>query len=114
MALAHSIYEHPGTARTTALIRSRYCWPNLIKDLTDFVLSCGCRRRKRSASHRVAMLPSRFLRPGEVLEVDIQDMGVKSDAGNKVLLVAVDKASKFLFAFSLPTKRAIRVARKLL
>ena len=60
------------------------------------------------------MLPSRFLRPGEVLKVDIQDMGVKSDAGNKVLLVAADKASKFLFAFPLPTKEAIGVARKLL
>ena len=60
------------------------------------------------------MLPSRFLRPGEVLEFDMQDMGVKSDAGNKALLVAVDKASKFLFAFPLPTKVAIGVSRKLL
>ena len=60
------------------------------------------------------MLPSRFLRPREVLEVDIQDRGVKSDAGNKVLLVEVDKASKFLFALPLPKKEAIVVARKLL
>ena len=60
------------------------------------------------------MLPSRFLRPGEVLEVNVQDMGVKSDAGNNVLLVAVDKASKFLFAFPLPTKEAIGVSGKLL
>ena len=41
-------------------------------------------------------------------------MGVRSDAGNKVLLVVVDKASTFLFAFPLPTKEAIGVARKLL
>ena len=60
------------------------------------------------------MLLSRFLRPGEILEVDIQDMGVKSDAGNKVLLATVDKASKFLFAFPLAMKEAIGVARKLL
>ena len=92
MALAHSTYGRPGTARTTALISRRYCWPTLIRDVRDYVLSCGCRRRKRSASQRVAMLPARFLRPGEVLEVDIQDMGVKSDAGNKVVLVVVDKA----------------------
>ena len=49
------------------------------------------------------MLPARFLRPGEVLEVDSQVMGVKPDAGNKVLMVAVDKASQFLFALPLPT-----------
>ena len=41
-------------------------------------------------------------------------MGVKSDAGNKVLLVAVDKASKFLFALPLPTKKALEGAWKLL
>ena len=41
-------------------------------------------------------------------------MGVKSDAGNKVLLVAADKASIFLFASPLPTKEALGVARKLL
>ena len=114
IALAHSTYGHPGTAKTTSLISHRYCWPTLIKDVRDYALSCGCRRRKGSASQRLAMLPSRFLRPGEVLEVDIQDMGVKSDAGNKVLLVAFDKASKFLFAFPLPTKEAVGVARKLL
>ena len=60
------------------------------------------------------MLPSRFLRPRDVLEVDIQDMGVKSDAGNKVLLVVVNTGGKFLFAFRFPTKEAIGVARKLL
>ena len=114
IALAHRTYGRPGTARTTALTSGRYCWPTLIRDVRDYVFSCGCRCRKRSASQRVAMLPARFLRPGEELEVDIQDMGVKSDAGNKVLLVAVDKASKLLFAFPLPTKEPLGVARKLL
>ena len=114
MAVAHSTYGHPGTARTTALVSRWYCWPTLIRDVRGDVLSCGLRRRKRSGSQRVAMLLSRFLRPGEVLKVDIQDMAVKSDAGNKVLLVAVDKASKFSLAFQLPTKVALGVARKLL
>ena len=113
MARAHSTYGHLGMAKT-ALISRRYCWPTLIRDVRDYVLSCGCRRRKRSASQRVAILPAMFLRPGEILEVDIQDTGVKSDASNKVLLVAVDKASKFLFTFPLPTEEALGVARKLL
>ena len=33
MALAHSTYGHPGTARTTALISRRYCWPTLIRNV---------------------------------------------------------------------------------
>ena len=47
MALAYSIYGHPGTARTTALISRRYGWPTLIRDVTDYFLSCGWRRCKR-------------------------------------------------------------------
>ena len=52
----------------TAMISRRYCGLTLIRDVRDYVLSCACRRRKRSASQRVAILTARFLRPGEVLE----------------------------------------------
>ena len=91
LVLVHSTYGHPGTARTMTLVSLRYYWPTLTKDVRNSVLSCGCRRRKRSTSQRVARLPARFLRPGVMLEIDIQDMEIKSDASNKVLLVAVDK-----------------------
>ena len=60
------------------------------------------------------MMPARLLQPWEVLEMDIQDMKVTSDKGNRYLLVVVDRASKFLTAFPLPTKEAVGVSRKLL
>ena len=41
-------------------------------------------------------------------------MGARSEAGNKHLLVIVDRASKFLFAYPLPNKTANNVAKKLL
>ena len=46
--------------------------------------------------------------------MDIHNMGARSEAGNKYLLVAVDRASKFLFAYPLPNKTAENVAKKLL
>ena len=46
--------------------------------------------------------------------MDIHDMGARSEAGNKHLLVIVDRASKFLFAYPLPNKTAENVAKKLL
>ena len=60
------------------------------------------------------MPPARFLKPWEVLEIDIHDMGAKSGFGNKYLLVAVDRASKFLFTHPLPNKTTENVAKKLL
>ena len=44
----------------------------------------------------------------------IHDMGARSEAGNKHILVIVDRASKFLFAYPLPNKTVENVAKKLL
>ena len=46
--------------------------------------------------------------------MDIHDMGARSEAGNRYLIVIVDRASKLLFAYPLPTKSAEGVAKKLL
>ncbi|CAN0166915.1 unnamed protein product, partial [Ectocarpus fasciculatus] len=114
LALVHGTFGHPGVARTTLLIEKRYHWPTLKKDTREYVLSCRCRRRKRPWSTQLAMLPARFLQPWEVLEMDIQDMKVTSDGGNRYLLAVVDRGTKFLAAFPLPSKAAEGVSRKLL
>ena len=41
-------------------------------------------------------------------------MGTRSEAGNKYLLVVVDRASKLLFSYLLPNKTVENVAKKLL
>ena len=110
LALVHTTYGHPGVARTTELTQRKYHWTSLKGDIRNYVLSW----LKRSTSQRVAMLPARFLKTWEVLEIDIHDMGARSVAGNKYLLVIVDRASKFLFACPLANKTAKNVAKKLL
>ena len=114
LAFVHTTYGHPGVARTSELTQRKYHWTSLKSDVQNYVLSCGCRRLKRSTIQRVAMLPARFLKPWEVLEMDIHDMGARSKAGNLHLLVIVDRASKFLFAYPIPNKTAENVATKLL
>ena len=74
LALIHTIYGHPGVTWTTALVQRKYHSTSLISNVQDYVLSCGCRRIKISTSQRVAMLPDRFLKPWEVLEMDIYGM----------------------------------------
>ena len=60
------------------------------------------------------MIPARLLEPWEVLEMDTQDMKTTSGKGNRYLLVVVDRASKLLTVFPLPTKEATGVSRELL
>ena len=114
LALVHSTYGHPGVARTLLLTRAKYWWPSMARDVREYVLSCGCRRRKRAWSQRVAMMPARLLWPWEVLEMDLQGMKKVSSAGNRYLLVVVDRASRFLFAYPLGSKDSVGVVRKLL
>ena len=110
LALIHYLHGHSGVASTLALTRERCFWPTMVRD----VLSCGCRRRKRSNDQQLALLPARAVEPWEVLTVDLLRTGTTSLAGNEYILLAVDKASRFPFAFPIPTKRAEGAAQHLL
>ena len=84
LALVRTTYGHPGVARTTDLVQKNHHWTSLKSNVRDYVLSCACRRIKRFTTQRVAMLPAHFLKPREVLEMDIYHMGTRSEAGNKI------------------------------
>ena len=84
-------------------MQKKYRWALLKSDVEDYVLSYRCRRIKKSTSQRIAMLPALFLKPWEVLEMDIHGMGARSEAGNTCLLVVVGRSSKFMFAYALRT-----------
>lgn len=103
LALAHGPFGHPGIAGTTMIIADRCHWPMLKKDVRDYVLPCRCRMRKRPWSKQLHMSPAHFSRPWEILEMNILDMKMTSHKGNRYLLVVVDRATKFHFAFPLPT-----------
>ena len=114
LALTHHLLGHPGVASTLTLTRERFYWSTVVRDVREYVLSCGCRRRKRSNSQQLALLPSRTVEPWEVLKVDLLRIGTTSLAGNEYILLAVDKTSKLPFVFPIPTKRAEGVAQHLL
>ena len=101
LALVHCQHGHPGVGRTLSLLRDRFHWSGMCRDARDYVLSCGCQRRKRSRSQRIPMLPARYLEPWEVLGIDLQRILNTSEAGNEYLLWVIDKPSRFLFAYPL-------------
>ena len=87
LALVHSTYGHPGVAQTLLLVKGKYRWPTVAQDVRDYVLSCGCMRRKRARSLRVAMMPARLLWPWEIREMDLQDLKQVSSAENRYMVV---------------------------
>ena len=67
LALVHSTYGQPGVARTILLTRAKYWWQSLALDVREYVLSCGCRRRKRAWNQREALMSAQLLWRWEVL-----------------------------------------------
>ena len=68
-------------------------------------------RQKRSRSQKIATMPGRAVEPWETLEVDILFIETISRAGNKFILLVIDLASRFLFAFLLPSKGTKELGR---
>lgn len=47
-----SMYGNSGVACTTLLVKEKFSWSMLKRDVREYVLSCGCRRRKRANSRK--------------------------------------------------------------
>ena len=104
VVLVHTLQGHAGIGTALALIRDRFHWPENARDTRLHVSSCGCNRRKRSRSQKIVTMPGRAVEPWETLEVDIFSMETTSRAGNKYVLLVVDRTSRFPFVLSLPSK----------
>ena len=104
VALVHTFHGHAGVGAALALIRDRFHWPANARDTRLHDSSCGCNRQKRSRSQKIFTMPGRAVEPWETLEVDIFLMETTSWAGNKYVLLVVDRTSKSPFVFSLPSK----------
>uniref|UniRef100_A0A3P9HPM2 Gypsy retrotransposon integrase-like protein 1 n=1 Tax=Oryzias latipes TaxID=8090 RepID=A0A3P9HPM2_ORYLA len=95
---------HAGVHRTLALIRRRFFWPTLDKDVREYVRACStCARSKSSTS-----LPSGLLhplstpsRPWSHIALDFVT-GLTPSHNNTVILTVVDRFSKSVHFVPLP------------
>ncbi|XP_077359632.1 uncharacterized protein LOC144005381 [Festucalex cinctus] len=87
---------HPGINRTLALISQRFWWPDMRKDITDYVKACtACACGKSSHQPPVGLLrplpiPSR---PWSHISLDFIT-GLPRSRGNTVIMTVVDRFSK--------------------
>lgn len=105
---------HPGQTRTLSFIRNRLYWPNMKKDVINYVSSCNiCNQRKTSPHFRSAPLQEfpKLLEPFERTAMDIVGPFITSDDGNKYLLTFQDHFTKYPEAIPIPNQSAETVAR---
>ena len=102
LALFHDLPTagHFGRDKTLDAIRQRWEWPNLAKDVTDYVRSCAtCQMTKpwKTASQGVC-LPITAEYPWQIIGVDFLSGFPESPKGNTDCLVVIDKFTKWVCA----------------
>uniref|UniRef100_A0A3B3HKF8 Gypsy retrotransposon integrase-like protein 1 n=1 Tax=Oryzias latipes TaxID=8090 RepID=A0A3B3HKF8_ORYLA len=95
---------HGGVHRTLHLLRKRFFWPSMEKDIREYISACTtCAGSKTSSSASAGLLhplptPSR---PWSHLAMDFVT-GLPPSAGNTVILTVIDRFSKMAHLIPLP------------
>ena len=115
----HEDLHHPGVAKTlhTCKKKIKTRINRLAKIVKKCIKECSiCQRFKPLKQSKEQAAPMYNLKPsrtGEVIALDLLDLGQRTSRGNKVLLVGIDLYSKFGYAVPLRSKTSAAVAKAL-
>ncbi|GAB0092034.1 hypothetical protein DMENIID0001_069770 [Sergentomyia squamirostris] len=120
----HRLGGHFGQRKTIEQIRRYFKWPNLQRDISEYIMNC--RHCMESKNHRLPALPMKITetpqKPYEVMAIDIQgpfspshrSEHSQSDLSPYVYILSChDAFSKFLFLVPMTDQTAETVARAL-
>lgn len=97
---------HSGIQRTTARISANFYWPNLRKDVTNYIDACSiCQQVKSPTTCPQGLLQPLSL-PDQVWESISMDFitHLPSSGGKTVIWVVIDRLTKYGHFIALPTK----------
>ena len=108
----HDDLGHQGRDRTLSLLKSRFYWPGMDQNVSDFVKVCQrCLRSKRAAA-TATLVPIETTTPLEVVCIDFLSLE-KSKGGYENILVITDHFSRYAQAFPTRNQTAKTTARVL-
>lgn len=107
----HDEMGHLGIERTLDLVRSRFFWPYMARDIETKISTCDRCVRRKALSERVAPLVNiRTTRPLELICMDY--LSIEPDQSNtKDILVLTDHFTKFAVAIPTANQKAKTVAK---
>ncbi len=110
----HQDMGHLGVERTLDLIRERFYWPQMSKDVEHFVTRvCEClKKRKPNKQTRAPMIPIQTTYPFQLISIDFLHLE-KCKHGYEYILVVMDHFTRFAQAYATRNKAAKTVADKI-
>ena len=106
---------HPGVHRTLALIEENYYWPHMRDDVEAYVKTClVCQQDKTEQRVPAGLLEPLPIpeRPWESISMDFI-MGLPKSEGCNIIMVVVDRFSKYGIFIPAPAKCPAEVAAPL-
>jgi len=107
--------DHHGMNKTYEAIKRHYKWPNMRREIEDYVETCAkCHLNKtlRPKKRAPMEITTTARHPFEKCALDIVGPMTETMSGNKHILTCQDDLSKFLVAIPIPQQDAETVARE--
>ena len=109
----HDDLGHQGRDRTISLIRRRFFWPGMSKDIKSRIQKCGrCIRRKTAPTKATELVNITSTAPMELVCIDFLSLE-KSKGGQENILVITDHYSRYAQAIPTRNQKASTTAKAL-
>lgn len=103
---------HQGSTKTYQRIKRMYTWPNMKREIENYVKSCNlCQLNKSGKSTKMQMMivtPASY--PFEKIYLDIVGPLPISEQGNKYILTIMDDLSRYMNAYAIPDQEATTIS----
>ncbi|KAH1172064.1 hypothetical protein KIL84_007682 [Mauremys mutica] len=106
--------RHQGIFKTREALTTRYYWPGMTKDITDWVSRClHCQEVQQERNLDTTLKSVKVSQPFELVGMDLIGPLPATKEGYQYILTATDYLTRWVHAFPLKNKSAPEVAKKM-
>ena len=116
MEACHDSVRHLGIERTLSLLRDRFYWSNMAKDVENYVKTCPHCLRFKKLPEKATLNPIKTSRPLELVHIDYLTIEAPKTSRSQKdvnVLIVTDHFARYAQAFVTPNQKASTVAKTL-